>query len=107
MFERISELAEKKGISKRRLALELGFSPSSFTDWTSGKVSPTAKSIVAIADYFGVSVDYLLERDEYAPPVREDERELLSIYRSLKTSGKVRIMVEAYNQKKRAAEENV
>lgn len=62
-FERIKELSAKRGKSVKEVAGELGFGENYFYSLNSGK-SPTAEKLEKVADYFGVSVDYLLGRTE-------------------------------------------
>ena len=62
---RLRELRIEKGLSQHGLALELKFGQSSISDWESGKVDAPATVIVAVADYFDVSADYLLGRKEF------------------------------------------
>lgn len=64
LFNRINELANKQGKSLKRIALDLGLSQSYFYNMKYLKTSPSADVIVKIADYFHVSVDYLLGRDK-------------------------------------------
>ena len=63
--KRLKELRTEKGLSQHALALEIKYGQSSISDWEMGKVDPPASVIVAVADYFGVSADYLLGRKEY------------------------------------------
>ena len=60
--ERIRELCKLKGTSIPKLELELGLSSGSISKW--GKSSPKADNLVKVANYFNVSVDYLLGKDE-------------------------------------------
>ncbi len=64
LFNRINELANKQGKSLKRIAIDLGLSQSYFYNMKYLKTSPSADVIVKIADYFHVSVDYLLGRDK-------------------------------------------
>lgn len=68
IFERIKELSKKRNISVKELALQLGFSENLFYRWKA--TNPKAEDLAKVADYFNVSVDYLLGRDE-AKPVNE------------------------------------
>ena len=56
--ERIKELANQKGISLPTLESELGFGNSTIVKWD--KSTPNAEKLNAVAKYFGVSMDYLL-----------------------------------------------
>lgn len=55
---RIKELANQKGISLPTLESELGFGNSTIVKWD--KSTPNAEKLNAVAKYFGVSMDYLL-----------------------------------------------
>ena len=46
-----------------KVASELGLSAATTTKWKSGTI-PNGETLVKIADYFNVSVDYLLGREE-------------------------------------------
>ena len=61
---RLKELRSEKGLSQHALALELHYSQSIISEWEINNSEPTATAIVAVADYFDVSTDYLLGRKE-------------------------------------------
>ena len=62
VFDRIKKLADGQGVSVSKVATDLGFSENLFYQWK--KASPKSDRLEKVADYFGVSVDYLLGRDE-------------------------------------------
>lgn len=59
-FHKVEELVNKRGITLYALAKELGFAKSLFSDWKSGKSMPKTDKLIKIADYFGVTVEYLI-----------------------------------------------
>ena len=61
--DRIRELANKKGMSLPVLESELGFGNGTIVKWD--KASPNSEKLTKVADYFHVSVDYLLGREDY------------------------------------------
>lgn len=61
--DRIRELANKKGMSLPALEAELGFGNGTIVKWD--KASPNSEKLTKVADYFHVSVDFLLGREEY------------------------------------------
>ena len=63
--ERLIELRKEKGLSQFKLSKELGVSRSLICYWETDRAEPTAINIVKIADYFNVSVDFLLGREDY------------------------------------------
>lgn len=66
--ERIKELADKQGKSLQKVSEDLGFGVNYL--YRLKNQQPTAEKLALIADYFNVSVDYLLGREE-AKPVNE------------------------------------
>lgn len=59
MYSVYAELRDNKGVRDSDVAKELGFPPSTFSDWKKGKSTPKYDKLKMIADYFGVSVEYL------------------------------------------------
>ena len=60
-------LAER-GMNGAELARALGFSSGVYSQWNTGLTTPRKSTIKKIADYFGVSVEYLLRDNEKAAP---------------------------------------
>lgn len=58
--ERLRDLRIEKAIGQNKLARDLSLSNASISYWETGKQEPTASAIFKLADYFGVSADYLL-----------------------------------------------
>lgn len=61
-FEKIKFLAKKQGISLQKVASDLGYSTNYL--YTLKTKAPKSDKIHEIADYFGVSTDYLLGRTD-------------------------------------------
>lgn len=59
--DRIKMLAKARGLSLPKLESELGFGSGTIVKWE--KASPSADKLQKVADYFDVSVDYLLGRE--------------------------------------------
>lgn len=70
MFERIKLLAKKRDSNLKSIAVELGYGENYFYSIKSGK-SPSSEKLQEIADYFGVSTDYLLGRTDNPNPIQE------------------------------------
>lgn len=66
-WEIFYSLCEKNGKKPNPVAAELGFSSGAVTSWKRGKI-PHADKLYRIADYFGVSVDYLLGKTDTPEP---------------------------------------
>lgn len=72
-IEKIIDLMQNKKVNAINLTNMCGLNHSAITDWKSGKAKPSADALTKIADYFNVSVDYLLGRDEKKEPSTEAE----------------------------------
>ena len=61
---RLKELRVQKGISQLKLALALNTNQNTISRYETGEREPGINELIKIADYFNVSVDYLLERTD-------------------------------------------
>lgn len=62
--EKIKELREEKGLSQQQLANELKISQSAIAKWELSKTQPTAKTLLLVAKYFDVSLEFLLDDED-------------------------------------------
>ena len=62
--ERFNTLVNESGKTTRELAAEIGVSNPLISQWKNGKRTPTIASVIMIAKYFNVSVDWLLGLEE-------------------------------------------
>ena len=77
-YERFCNFINERGMSVYRVAKETGIPASTFTDWKNGRSVPKADKMKRIAEYFGVTLDALLddgagartEADEFYPSPR-------------------------------------
>ena len=61
---KLSDLLASHDMSQRKLSKDTGISNSTVSRILSGEMrNPTADTLVKLADYFGVTTDYLLGRD--------------------------------------------
>ncbi len=73
-YDVFNSLCTSKGISCKRATLEMGLSNSIATKWKKTGAIPNGETLNLIAEYFGVSVDYLLGAETKNAPTPEDER---------------------------------
>ncbi len=66
--EKLYMLRKKSGLSQEQLAERLGVSRQAISKWEQGSAVPESDKLVAISDYFGVSLDYLLKDGEADVP---------------------------------------
>lgn len=80
MYERFLELLNKHQTTAYQVAKATGISQNTFSDWKKGRSTPKIDKMQKIADYFGVSVDYLLGKpvQKETPPAltKKDERDI-------------------------------
>jgi transcriptional regulator with XRE-family HTH domain len=60
MYEIYCKLKKEKGCKDSDVAKSTGITKSTFSDWKSGRCFPKVEKLQKIADYFGVSVEYLM-----------------------------------------------
>lgn len=58
------ELRLKAKLSQEELAAEIGVSRSAIRGWETGEYLPNAYALIRLSDFYGVSVDFILGRDE-------------------------------------------
>lgn len=86
LLDRLNELKNQSGLNAKQLTSELGISSTSFTDWNKGKGSPSLDAIIRFAEYFQVSLDYLVFGNDSAVKLEfsnPKEKDLLEKYRQL------------------------
>lgn len=57
--------AAVQGLSSRKIAADIGIPNTNLSAYKTGVTLPSAKGLIKLADYFGVSTDYLLGREGY------------------------------------------
>ena len=62
---RIAELRGEANVSQRQLAKEVGTSQANLSRWEKGLVAPGVLECWRLADFFGVSIDYICGRADY------------------------------------------
>lgn len=61
---RLKELRRQRHISQLKLAMDLHINQNSISRYETGEREADYRTLIALADYFDVSVDYLLERTD-------------------------------------------
>ena len=81
MYDIFVKLLEKYGVTAYKVSKATGIAGSTFSDWKSGRSTPKQEKLQKIADYFGVTVEYLMtgkeEPKEKTPELTaRDERDI-------------------------------
>ena len=84
MYEIFEQLLKQHGVTAYRVAKDTGVTTATLTSWKQGKYTPKPEKMQKIADYFGVSLSYLMTGKE-DPSKKEpqlkpkDERDIKNI----------------------------
>ena len=99
--ENLKSLVENSPYTTREIATAVGVTPSSMSMYITGKRDPDAEYIIAMAKYFGVSIDWLLGVDD--TPERHQNTEILNLIdRYNVASPSDRLVIQTLLQKYRA-----
>ncbi len=61
---RLREIRKERGISQLKLAMDLNMNQNSISRYENEVRQADYATLIKFADYFGVSIDYLLERTD-------------------------------------------
>ena len=64
MYEIFEQLLSKYGVTAYKVAKETGITTATLSNWKRGKYTPKQDKLQKIADYFGVSLEYLMTGKE-------------------------------------------
>lgn len=78
MYEIFIKLAQQKGVTAYKISKATGISQQTFTDWKNGRSTPKQDKLQKIAEYFDVSLEYLMtgKESEHKAPVTDDDVKL-------------------------------
>lgn len=91
---RIKELRLSKNLTQQDLAVVIGCNQTAIGKYERGQLEPNISILTTLADFFGVSVDYLIGREDdfgvinNLNVISDDEKELLGAYRTLSKQDK-------------------
>ena len=60
MYEIFEQLLQRYGITAYKVSKETGVTQSTLSDWKRGRSTPKTENMKKLADYFGITVDYLM-----------------------------------------------
>ncbi len=107
-------LCSENDMTPNAVCAALGLSSATATHWKNGRI-PNGETLSAIADFFDVTVDYLLGRTppiSSAPTLSDTEQELVELFRSLSPEQAEMLLLTArtaaaQNDRKAAQKEDV
>ena len=90
---RLKLLRKEQNITQKMLSSVLNLSANCICEWEKGRSEPNIETLTKLSDFFGVSTDYLLGREDdfgnivinspAAPVLTEEEKRLLTAFRKL------------------------
>lgn len=63
MYEKFNGLLVKHNKTTYQVAKDTGIAQSTLSDWKRGKSRPKADKLILLANYFGVPIEYFLEKE--------------------------------------------
>lgn len=93
-YDVFCDLCKKHGKSPNKAAEEIGLSNSITTKWKKTGATPTGETLTKIAEYFRVSVGYLLGTDKNEKPLINGDEELTEYLEMLKTRPECRMLFQ-------------
>jgi len=92
-YDKFVELCNENGLSPNKAALLIGFDRTLTSKWKSTGYTPRQEILVKIAEYFGVTTDYLLgNSDEKNKPLVNNDEELTDYLEELKNRKEMRML---------------
>lgn len=98
----LKALRKERSLTQSQLADKLGVSQSNIAEWESGKKNPNLESLIALSDFFSVSIDFLLGRthqnisNKDIKNTKENNsayvQELLNNFNSLSTKNQIKLL---------------
>ncbi|WP_427340857.1 helix-turn-helix domain-containing protein [Caloranaerobacter sp. DY30410] len=73
--DRIKQLRKSKNLTLKGLAEQINVAYSNISDWERGRAKPSADALIALADFFNVTTDWLLTGKGRGPEEKEENRE--------------------------------
>ena len=84
MYEIFAKLLEERGVTAYKVSKATGIAGSTFSDWKNGRSTPKQDKLQKIADYFGVSVDFLITGKEKVAVAQEEHIDLKAEFNRIK-----------------------
>ena len=86
MYDIFEQLLQERGVTAYKVSKETGVTQSTLSDWKRGRSTPKTDNMKKIADYFGVTVDFLMTGTEELKekgPDNDREQRILEYARQL------------------------
>lgn len=68
--ERLRSIRKEKGCTQKQVAVAVGASERNYQDWEYGNKKPAFDTLIELADFFSVTLDYLMGRTDNPSALR-------------------------------------
>lgn len=69
-FKNLRSVREDRDLKQKDIAKVLNISQNTYSQYETGVISLTAEVLIKLSDFYGVSIDYLLDRTENPNNIR-------------------------------------
>lgn len=90
-YDTFSALCVQNGVSPNKACIDCAISRTSVAKWKKG-ATPNGATVSKIADYFGVTTDYLLGNEQKEEPLVNGDKELTEYLEMLKNRSECRML---------------
>lgn len=84
---KLKELRINSGLTQEELAKNLGFSRDTYKNYEQHRTEPNIQTLILIADYFNISLDYLCERQNnnllFIDSLSQNKKSLINMIKEL------------------------
>ena len=88
---RLIELRKTKQMSQAEISKMLNVTQRTYSAYELQQTEPNIKTMITLADFYNVSLDYLIGRD-FAEAKDSNDQEILEVFRKLDISGKAKVL---------------
>ena len=88
---KLKELRISKNLTQEELAKKLSMTQKTYSNYENEKTEPNIKTLIQLADFYQVTLDYLLDRN-ISGILNSQEYELLSMFRTLNEFEQTRVI---------------
>lgn len=98
MIKNLKQIRNGRGVSQQTLAAAIGTTQQSINKYENHKIEPDIATLIALANYFDVTIDYLVGRTDEKNQPLSDGSSLLNKYSKLNRSEKICIdtLIDTY-----------
>lgn len=82
-MNQLSELRIRRGLSMKEVAAQLDMPYTTYVNYEKGAREPGSETLIRFADFYGVTIDYLIGRETAVPPQELTDRDRRDIARDL------------------------